>query len=354
MSTMMMRTKIYGLICHAFTTMALMMVLSGQRGKASEGTSPDRPVAAIVIGAPGADEYREAFALAAAHWRTNCEKAGVSVQVIDPNVSSATSPSSLMQLDQLKAFLDSTSKKSLLPCWIVLIGHGTFDGQYAKFNLTGPDLAADELALWLAPFQRPLIIINSASSSGPFINHLSGTNRVIVTATKSGYEQNLTRFGTFLAENIANPEADLDKDDQTSLLEAFLAASRKTAEFYETEGRLATEHALIDDNGDGLGSSADWFRGIRPVKQPESGALADGLHAHQIHLVPSPQEKNMPPLLRARRDQLEVEVEHLRQKKTELPDEEYYRQLEALLLQLAHIYSEAASAPAERQSLPGS
>ena len=136
----------------------------------------------------------------------------------------------------------------------MLIGHGTFDGKTTKFNLRGPDVTAADLARWLKPFSRPLVVVDTTSCSAPLINTLSGSNRVVVTATRSGYEENFTHFGHFLAEALSDPEADLDKDHQVSLLEAFLTAARQTAEFYKTEGRIATEHALLDDNGDGLGT----------------------------------------------------------------------------------------------------
>ncbi|MEO8429144.1 MAG: hypothetical protein ABI651_18795, partial [Verrucomicrobiota bacterium] len=162
-------------------------------------------------------------------------------------------------------------------------------------------------------------------------------------ATKSGYEQNYSRFGQFIAEAILNPQADLDKDGQTSLLEAFLIASRRTAEFYTTEGRLATEHALIDDNADGLGTPADWFRGVRAVKTAANSAGVDGLRANQIHLVRSEQERKLSPALRARRDELEVVIAKLRETKSKATDEEYYRQLEPLLLELARLYGPSES-----------
>src|SRR5262249_53253088 len=157
------------------------------------------------------------------------------------------------------------------PLWIVLIGHGTFDGREAKFNLRGPDLTEVELAEWLAPLKRPAAVINCASASGPFLNRLSGPNRVVVTATRSGHEQNLARFGQSLAESIADPRADLDKDGQISLLEAYLTASSRVAEYYKTHAQLATEHPLLDDNGDKLGTPPDWFHGIRATKRAKDG-----------------------------------------------------------------------------------
>ncbi|MBU6402371.1 MAG: hypothetical protein KGS61_18795, partial [Verrucomicrobia bacterium] len=216
-----------------------------------------------------------------------------------------------------------------------------FDGQEAKFNLRGPDLSASDLATWLQPFKRPLAVIDCSSASAPFLNKLSAAGRVIISATRSGYEQNYTRFGEYLAEAIADPRADLDKDGQTSLLEAFLTAARRVAEFYATAGRLATEHALLDDNGDGLGTPADWFRGLHAVKTARDGAALDGLRANQFCLVRNAAEQRMPAAIRAQRDELELAVARLRQAKAKLPQDEYYRRLEPLLVELAKLYQAA-------------
>ena len=188
----------------------------------------------------------------------------------------------------------------------MLIGHGTYDGREAKFNLRGPDVTDVELGQWLAPFKRPVVVIDCASSSGPFINRLSGEGRIVVTATKSGSEINFARFGQYLAEAIADPRADLDKDGQVSLLEAFLTASGRVEDYYRTHAQLATEHALLDDTGDRLGTPASWFRGVRATKRAKDGAKLDGLRAHQLHLISSNREQTMPADARRRRDQLEL------------------------------------------------
>src|SRR5205085_9215185 len=174
----------------------------------------------------------------------------------------------------------------------------------AKFNLRGPDFSPSELAAWLKPIERPLAIIDCSSSSGPFLNELSGPHRSVITAAKSGSEFNYARFGDFISSAIVDRKADLDKDDQTSLLEAFLLASASVREFYAGEGRLATEHALIDDNGDGLGTPADWFQGLRATKAAKDGAPLDGFRGGQIVLVRSAREQQLPAAVRARRDEL--------------------------------------------------
>ena len=222
-----------------------------------------------------------------------------------------------------------------------MIGHGTFDGREAKFNLRGPDMSDAELAQWLAPSKRPIVVINCTSGSGPFINRLSGQDRIVVTATKSGYELNFARFGQYIAESIGDERADLDKDGQVSLLEAFLMASSRVNEYYRNHSQLATEHALLDDNGDGLGTPADWFRGTRATSARKDGAGLDGHRAHQIHLIKSDRERQMPADLRRRRDQIELSIAALRDQKDKLGEDVYYRRLEDLMVELAQLYRDA-------------
>jgi len=238
----------------------------------------------------------------------------------------------------VKLALEAETKTGADELWIVLVGHGTFNGKEAKFNLRGLDLAATDLAEWLKPFQRPLAIIDTASASAPFLSKLAGKGRVVVSSTRSGNEQNYARFGKFFAEAIGDPKSDLDKDGQISLLEAFLSGSQRTAEFYKTEGRLATEHALMDDNGDGLGTPADWFHGVRATKQAKDGATLDGTRAHQFHLVRSTAEQQLPSAARARRDALELQIAKLREGKAKMAAAKYFAELEKLLLELAAVY----------------
>ncbi len=222
--------------------------------------------------------------------------------------------------------------------WLVLIGHGTFDGQSAKFNLRGPDISADDLAAALKSCHRPLVVVQCASASGPFLPALSAPGRVIITATRSGYEDNATRFGGYLAHAIASPSADLDKDGQTSLLEAFLMASREVERSYKDQGLLMSDHALLDDNGDGLGTPPDWFRGLRAVKSAAEGKTVDGVLAHQMILVRGESEQKLSPQTRARRDDLERQLSSLRAHKASMDEDEYYKQLEAIMVQTARLY----------------
>ena len=220
-----------------------------------------------------------------------------------------------------------------------MIGHGTFDRKTARFNLRGPDVSADDFAEWLEPMKRPVAVIDCSASSAPFLTKLSAERRVIITATKSGGEENFARFGEFLSQSIADANADLDKDDQTSLWEAYLAASRRTAEFYQSDGRLLTEHALLDDNGDGQGTRADIFLGLNLKAGVTVESPLDGAVAHQWHLVPGDRDAKLPPELHRRRDELELQIVALRNRKAKLAEDEYYEQLETLLVELARLNS---------------
>jgi hypothetical protein len=301
--------------------------------------SLNRSFVLLVVGASGEDIYEPIFAKCEKLWREAALRGGAEVVTI--GLDSIPSAESDQDKKKLQAAIDNFKLTNSAPAWIVFIGHGTDNGKEAKFNLRGPDVSAAELADWLKPVQRPLIIVNTASSSGAFIKSLSATNRVIVTATRSGGEINFAHFGEYLAESIGSLDADLDKDEQTSLLEAFLMASRRVSDFYKDEGRLATEHALIDDNGDGLGTPADWFQGVRAVKKPDKGQTVDGRRAHQIHLIPNAADQKLTPAQRTRRDQIELAISDLRDRKEKIAKDAYYRELEALLLQMARLYQES-------------
>ena len=287
----------------------------------------------VVVGAPGTPDYETQFRQWAGLWQQACTLGGAQY------IQIGTDQCDISDRDHLKILLtDPNEMQGNSALWLVLIGHGTYDGRTAKFNLRGPDVSDRDLAEWLKPIERPLAVINTASCSSPFLQTLSGTDRVIITATRSGFELNFTRLGGALARAIADPEADLDKDGQTSLLEAYLTASDRVNDFYTAQGRLKTEHALLDDNADGLGTPADWFQGIRPVQRAADGAALDGYRAHQFHLVYSDTESQLTPGLRAKRDHLELQVMQLRDNRDQYDETEYYRQLEALLLNLAHLY----------------
>ncbi len=318
-------------------------MIAAALGTAAGWTGPSADLI-IVLGAPGTEEYGKAFASAAQAWERAGRKGEAKLTVIGREDGSGS------DFKTLETSIAEAGMEGSGPLWIVLLGHGTFDGRTAKFNLRGKDLSAVQLSDWLKESARPVAIINCSSSSAPFIKKLTKPGRVVMTGTKSGSEDSYARFGEFLAKSINAPESDLDRDGATSLLEAFLAATKGVEEFYEKEGRIATEQSLVDDNGDGFGTPAKWFRGVRAVKKAKDDAEADGLRAHQFHLVPSEADKALPPEIRKERDALEAKLFALRANKESMEMDRYYLALEHLARQLASLYhpeSEEGSSPVE-------
>lgn len=282
----------------------------------------------LVVGAAGEPEYGEIFDENQLAWERAAALGNTDVTVVD---SYDEEP-----LTAVQEALESAAKESPVPLWIVLIGHGTSNRQGASFNLKGPDLKLHEFEEWLNPFQRPLIVINTSSSSGAFLPVLSRPDRIVVTATKSGNELNFASFGSYLAGSLLRPEADLNNDGQNSVYECFYHAARETATFYEQEGRIATEHPLLDDNGDGKGTSFEALEAF--LMGGESQYEIDGDYAKRWSLILSPEERALPPEMRQTRNQLEAKVDTLRREKSEMPEETYYERLEDLVTQIAKLY----------------
>jgi hypothetical protein len=294
------------------------------------GLEPARDAQVLVVrGADGTEEYGKAFAEQVALWETAAGQAGLKCEVVGPEAGESCG-------EQVMQRLREVMKKPPTALWLVLIGHGTFDGREAKFNVSGPDLKPEMLAEALGAFPGEVIFVHTGSASQPFARALKGERRILVTATKSGDEVFYTRFGKPFAEAIGGlSEADLDQDGQVSVLEAFLHAGDVVASFYEEEERIATEHAVLDDNGDGLGTRSEVFEGVRPkAGTPEP---VDGMRARQVALMLSEAERKLTEAQRQRRDALEREVEALKVKRAELGEEGYYAALEKVMLELARI-----------------
>lgn len=210
---------------------------------------------------------------------------------------------------------------------IVLLGHGSDRGD-PRVSLPGPDLSARELADLLSalPAQR-VVVVNTASASGGFVPALSARGRVVVTATKSGFEQNHATFGRHFVEAFTGTTADADKDERVSLLEAFRYARQAVRRAYDSEQQLLTEHAILDDNGDGAGS-----------EEPDAAA-GDGALAAAVFLAAAPPAvAATDPELRGllqRKGTLERQIADLGSRRSTMSADEYDRQLEALLVELA-------------------
>lgn len=211
---------------------------------------------------------------------------------------------------------------------VVLIGHGAGDGDQAKFNLPGPDLSAKDYAALIAPITaRRLVFIDCSSASGGFVKPLSAANRIIITATRSGSEQNATIFAENLVAAFSDPASDTNKDGRLSVLEAFNFANKATADYYSKRGLLATEHALIDDNGDGTGHES---------ATAGDGAVADATFLDSQGAVQTTGDPELAGLVK-KKQELDDQIAQLKGRKDQMKPEDYQSELERLLLELAKV-----------------
>jgi hypothetical protein len=235
--------------------------------------------------------------------------------------------------DQIRTKLNELAKqaKQADALVVMLIGHGTFDGTDYKFNIPGPDVTGAELSAMLdqVPASRQLVV-NMTSSSGGAIESLRRPGRVVICATKTGTEKNATVFARYWAEALRDPAADNDKNDAISALEAFRFAQRKTAEFFETQKRLATEHSVLEDTGKGEGER-------NPSAENGQGKLAGAFSLVRLGAnAAAARDPAKRPLLE-RKEQIEQAIDKLKYEKAAMPSNLYKQQLTQLLLELAQI-----------------
>jgi hypothetical protein len=217
---------------------------------------------------------------------------------------------------------------------LTLIGHGSFDGVEYKFNLVGPDISAEDLAILCnrIPAKRQLIV-NTSSASGGSIPALQRQGRAVIAATKTGTEKNATVFARYWVEALQDPSTDLDKNEVITALEAFQFADRKTAAFYETQKRLATEHAVFED-----ANKKDAVR----TASTESGEGLLMTNFAVLRLGSAQQAANDPAKreLMDKREELEQKIDTLKYQKAAMGADEYKKQLSDALLQLAKTQEE--------------
>lgn len=214
---------------------------------------------------------------------------------------------------------------------LILIGHGSFDGVQYKFNLPGPDISAAEIASLCdrIPSRRQLIV-NTTSSSGGSIAALEKPGRAVIASTKTGTEKNATVFARYFVEALHDPTVDLDKNDSISAMEAFEYADRKTATFYDSQKRLATEHAVFEDTGKG---------------EPVRAATPDAAEGHFLSTftllrIGAAQRAANDPAKRdllAKKEELEQKIDMLKYQKAAMAPDDYKKQLTEALVELARV-----------------
>lgn len=288
--------------------------------------------AVIVSGASGDEEFAVRFAKWTAELRRalveryGFDEARLTVLTESPAGGAAPRATAEELRRAFASLREKTTPESTV--FVFLIGHGTFDGRAAKFSLVGPDMSAAEYAgLINAVPARRVVVFQMASASGEFIKPLSARGRVVVTATRSGQEQNATRFPEHFIAALAARDADADQNGRVSVLEAFDHATRLTAEQYKRAGRLATEHALLDDSGDGVGHA---------TAEGGDGAVARHVYLDSLSTEQAAASAETAKLMRER-DRLTEEVEQLKARKGQLTESAYEAELERLFVSLAKV-----------------
>jgi hypothetical protein len=302
------------------------------QGAAARPAADPNKFAVILSGASGDEEFAKRFKGWTAELRRSLverfgfDEARVTVLTEAPEGGRALRATAEEVRRAFQTLRASAGPESTV--FVFLIGHGTFDGRQAKFSLVGPDLAATEYAELLGGLNaRRVVVFNMASASGEFIKPLSGRGRVVVTATRSGQEQNATRFPEHFIAALSSRDADADQNGRVSVLEAFDYTSRLTAEQYKRAGRLATEHALFDDSGDGVGHA---------TAEGGDGALARNVYLDSLSTEQAAASAEAGRLMRER-ERLEEEVERLKSRKALLPEPEYEAELERIFVSLAKV-----------------
>ena len=289
--------------------------------------------AVIISGASGGEKYAEQMAT----WRSDLRTAlvdryGFKAEHVKLLVDEAAKSGDRATTANVRSLFTEIKKAGSKEDFVlvVLLGHGTYDGDVAKFNLVGPDMTAKDWTDVLTGLQGRVTLVNTTEASFPFLESLSAKGRVVITATDSAAQKYATVFPEYFIKAMKEASTDLDKNGRTSVFEVFSAASAAVKQHYEQRGQLSTERALIDDNGDGKGREA-------AAEGPDGGlARIAFLDTETVSETANPELAN----LIKRRRALEAQAEEHKQLKGVMPDTEWNTQFEKLMLELAQVSAE--------------
>jgi hypothetical protein len=308
---------------------AALAIWAGLAPVHARQTQPQR-YALIVSGASGGQDYAQQYN----QWTAELSTALVERLKFDRSrvtvLSDTDRADAVANADNVRRVLGSyrgrmTRDDVLL---LVLVGHGTFDGVDAKFNLVGPDIESAEWSSLVAPLAGRIVLVNTTSASFPFLERAAGPRRIVITATDSVAQRFDTVFPQYFIKALTDEAADLDKNGRVSIWEAFAAASNSVRRYYQQHGQLATERPLLDDNGDGIG---------KEVTDPgDDGSVASRTYLDETTANAAPTDDVLIKLLQ-RKTSLEAEAEDLKIRRTFLPPAEYAQEFERIMVELAKV-----------------
>jgi hypothetical protein len=293
-------------------------------------SAAEQRFALIVCGAAGGPEYATQYD----RWGAELSKTLIENLKFDPAfvtlLSDTSGGNSASTAENVRRAVTAVASRMTRDdvFFVLLIGHGTFDGIDAKFNLVGPDLESVEWSALFKPLPGRVVIVNTSSASFPFLERLSAARRIVITATDSPAQRYDTVFPEYFIRALGDPAADLDKNERISIWEAFAAASAGVRRHYQQRGQLSTEHALLDDNGDGVGNE---------VTAPgDDGSLASRTYLDETLPGSLPTDEVLLKLLQ-RKSTLEAELEDLKIRRQFLTRPEYAKEFERLMTELAQV-----------------
>lgn len=273
----------------------------------------------IVGGLGGEATYDEQFTKDTAALAAVARRSTAQSRVMLLQGEGATREAVVQALDSLR-----TRAKAADSVIVMLVGHGSYDGEAYKLNLPGPDIDGEEFAKLLSAVPaRSQLVVNATSASGAVLEKWAAEGRTLITATRSGFERNATRFAQHFAAALAAGSADINKNGAITAQEAFDYASRAVADSFEKDGTLATEHPQI------AGDAAGRLTVAR---------LASAGPAEPVATNPAVAA------LVAEREKLDADIESLRGRRESMANDAYLTELQRLLVQLAEVQAKIDAA----------
>ncbi|WP_436714827.1 hypothetical protein U8335_18405 [Roseiconus lacunae] len=225
----------------------------------------------IMIGLPGDQTHRERFTeaaeklIVASNETLSVDAEHLTVLAGDDEMQQALSVShedvgvcSGETVEQTLRDLASRLKP-IDSLWVVMIGHSHPQGVLSEFNVLGRDFSQQDFSKWAAPIECfEQVFVLTQPISGFWIKPLAKPGRILLTATEADLEFTATEMPYALADVLAGESDqaldDVDGDGSVSLHDLYLATSIEVTLRFRSIDRLQTEHAQLDDNGDGRGS----------------------------------------------------------------------------------------------------
>ena len=136
---------------------------------------------------------------------------------------------------------------------VFVVGNADYRNQIAGIHLPREEITPKEFGSLFDDFPGTIVMVITTPVSGSFLPSLSGEDRVVITATKPDTDVNETYFPE--AFILAAKELAASKESTGSIAEIYSLAREKTCEYFEELQIIPTEQSMLDDNGDGEGTT---------------------------------------------------------------------------------------------------